>query len=68
MRGLASIFTCLFVRAYVRFVGVTSALQKRHSVESPYIEAVLKEDLYLEVFQGMPRIKEIHLGGDSHVF
>ena len=38
-------------------------------MESPYIEAVLKEwDLYLEVFQGTPRIKEIHLGGGTPTF
>jgi len=40
-----------------------------HSVEEPYILALLEEwALYLEVFEGTPRIKEIHLGGGTPTF
>jgi len=58
-----------FCESLCTFCGCHKRITKRHSVESPYIEAVLKEwDLYLEVFQGTPRIKEIHLGGGTPTF
>ena len=58
-----------FCESLCTFCGCHKRITKRHSMESPYIEAVLKEwDLYLEVFQGTPRIKEIHLGGGTPTF
>ena len=58
-----------FCESLCTFCGCHKRITKRHSVESPYIEAVLKEwDLYLEVFQDTPRIKEIHLGGGTPTF
>lgn len=58
-----------FCESLCTFCGCHKRITKRHSVESPYIEAVLKEwDLYLDVFQGTPRIKEIHLGGGTPTF
>ena len=40
-----------------------------HQVETPYILGLLEEwALYLEVFEGTPRIKEIHLGGGTPTF
>jgi oxygen-independent coproporphyrinogen-3 oxidase len=40
-----------------------------HAVEAPYIAALIKEwNLYLEVLQGKPLIKEIHLGGGTPTF
>ena len=56
------------MRVCVLFVDV-KRITKRHSVESPYIEAVLKEwELYLKVLGGTPRIREIHLGGGTPTF
>jgi oxygen-independent coproporphyrinogen III oxidase len=40
-----------------------------HAVEKPYIESLLKEwQLYLNVFEQKPKIKEIHLGGGTPTF
>ncbi len=51
------------------FCGCNKRITKQHSVESPYIAAVLKEwDLYLELFDEKPIIKELHLGGGTPTF
>ena len=44
-----------FCESLCTFCGCHKRITKRHSVESPYIEAVLKEwDLYLELLGGVP--------------
>ena len=51
------------------FCGCNKRITKNHNVESPYIDAVLKEwQLYAEVFPKKPIIKEIHLGGGTPTF
>lgn len=51
------------------FCACHKRITKRHSVEEPYIETVLKEwNLYLNLFSEAPRIKEIHLGGGTPTF
>jgi oxygen-independent coproporphyrinogen III oxidase len=51
------------------FCGCHKHITKRHSVETPYIESVLQEwKLYVDLLQGTPRIKEIHLGGGTPTF
>ena len=51
------------------FCGCHKRITKQHSVESPYISAVLKEwDLYCALFPEQPIIKEIHLGGGTPTF
>ncbi|MFI0428118.1 oxygen-independent coproporphyrinogen III oxidase [Mariniflexile sp. HMF6888] len=51
------------------FCGCNKRITKQHGVESPYIEAVLKEwQLYLELFDEKPIIKELHLGGGTPTF
>lgn len=51
------------------FCGCHKRITKQHKVEEPYIDSVLKEwDLYLDLFQDKPRIKEIHLGGGTPTF
>lgn len=51
------------------FCGCHKRITKQHSVEVPYIETVLKEwDLYCDLFDEKPRIKEIHLGGGTPTF
>lgn len=58
-----------FCESLCTFCGCHKRITKRHSVESPYIEAVLKEwDLYVELFSEKPRIKELHLGGGTPTF
>lgn len=51
------------------FCGCHKRITKRHDVEEPYVETVLKEwKLYLEMFDEKPRIQEIHLGGGTPTF
>lgn len=51
------------------FCGCHKRITKRHEVEEPYIETVLKEwQLYCDLFAERPRIKEIHLGGGTPTF
>lgn len=51
------------------FCGCNKRITKQHSVEEPYIKALLKEwDLYCNLFDEKPQIKEIHLGGGTPTF
>lgn len=51
------------------FCGCHKRITKRHEVELPYIQSVLKEwDLYLALFPEKPIIKELHLGGGTPTF
>ena len=51
------------------FCGCHKRITKQHSVEQPYIDTVLKEwNLYCNLFDEKPRIKEIHLGGGTPTF
>ncbi len=51
------------------FCGCNKRITKRHDVESPYINAVLKEwRLYLELLEDKPIISELHLGGGTPTF
>ncbi len=51
------------------FCACHKRITKRHSVEDPYITAVLKEwKLYVDLFEDTPIIKEIHLGGGTPTF
>ena len=44
-------------------------ITKRHDVEVPYIDAIIKEwNLYRELLDDKPLIKEIHLGGGTPTF
>ncbi len=59
-----------FCEALCTFCACHKRITKQHSVETPYLESVLKEwDLYLELFNGeKPKIKELHLGGGTPTF
>ncbi len=58
-----------FCESLCTFCGCNKRITKRHGVESPYINAVLKEwNLYLDAFEEKPMIKEIHLGGGTPTF
>lgn len=58
-----------FCESLCTFCGCNKRITKQHSVETPYIEAVLKEwQLYLGLFKEKPVIKEIHLGGGTPTF
>jgi len=58
-----------FCESLCTFCGCNKRITKRHEVESPYINAVLKEwYLYKELFNAKPKIKELHLGGGTPTF
>ncbi|ESU25211.1 coproporphyrinogen III oxidase [Flavobacterium enshiense DK69] len=58
-----------FCESLCTFCGCHKRITKRHEVENPYIEAVLKEwNLYCDMFPERPIIKEIHLGGGTPTF
>jgi len=51
------------------FCGCHKYITKRHEVEQPYINAVLKEwQMYLKLFNEQPIVKELHLGGGTPTF
>ena len=58
-----------FCESLCTFCGCNKRITKRHEVEKPYINALLKEwSLYREIFGSRPKIKEIHLGGGTPTF
>lgn len=58
-----------FCESLCTFCGCHKRITKRHEVEDPYIQAVLKEwDLYCDLFPEKPIIREIHLGGGTPTF
>ena len=58
-----------FCESLCTFCGCHKRVTKRHEVEQPYIQAVLKEwELYCELLEEKPIIKEIHLGGGTPTF
>jgi oxygen-independent coproporphyrinogen III oxidase len=51
------------------YCGCTTRITVNHAVEAPYIASVLKEwRMYRTLFQGAPRIRELHLGGGTPTF
>ncbi|MCH2450700.1 MAG: oxygen-independent coproporphyrinogen III oxidase [Gracilimonas sp.] len=58
-----------FCESLCTFCGCHKKITKRHEVEDPYIETVLKEwKLYTGFLPVTPVIKEIHLGGGTPTF
>ncbi len=58
-----------FCESLCTFCGCHKRITKRHSVEEPYITAILKEwSLYCALFDERPIIKEVHLGGGTPTF
>ena len=58
-----------FCESLCTFCGCNKRITKRHDVEHPYINAVLKEwGLYCDLLEQQPIIKEIHLGGGTPTF
>ncbi|PHR69033.1 MAG: oxygen-independent coproporphyrinogen III oxidase [Lutibacter sp.] len=58
-----------FCESLCTFCACHKRITKRHSVEEPYLETVLKEwKLYCKLFDRKPKIREIHLGGGTPTF
>ncbi|GIM55507.1 oxygen-independent coproporphyrinogen III oxidase [Capnocytophaga cynodegmi] len=58
-----------FCESLCTFCGCHKRITKRHEVEIPYVDAVLKEwKFYLDILGERPLIKEVHLGGGTPTF
>ncbi|TDQ11313.1 oxygen-independent coproporphyrinogen III oxidase [Pedobacter metabolipauper] len=58
-----------FCESLCTYCGCNTRITKNHAVEIPYIQTVLKEwQLYLDLFEDKPVIREIHLGGGTPTF
>lgn len=58
-----------FCESLCTYCGCNTRITINHNVEKKYIAAVLKEwNMYLSLFDGKPKIKEIHLGGGTPTF
>lgn len=58
-----------FCESLCTFCACNKRITKQHSVEQPYIEAVLKEwNMYVSILGENPVIEEIHLGGGTPTF
>lgn len=67
--GLSLYIHLPYCESLCTFCGCHKHITKQHSVEAPYIDAVIKEwKLYNELFNHRIRIKEIHLGGGTPTF
>lgn len=58
-----------FCESLCTFCACHKRITKRHDVENPYIDTVLKEwSMYISLLSGKPVIKELHLGGGTPTF
>lgn len=58
-----------FCESLCTYCGCNTHITTNHSVENPYIVALLKEwEMYREIFEEIPRIREMHLGGGTPTF
>jgi oxygen-independent coproporphyrinogen-3 oxidase len=58
-----------FCESMCTFCGCHKRITKRHSVEIPYIKALIKEwAIYRKLFGRRPVVRELHLGGGTPTF
>jgi len=58
-----------FCESLCTFCACNKRITKQHSVETPYIKALLKElDLYIEWYGFKPLLKDLHFGGGTPTF
>ncbi|MBD1384371.1 oxygen-independent coproporphyrinogen III oxidase [Mucilaginibacter rigui] len=58
-----------FCESLCTYCGCNTRITKNHTVEQPYIKAVLLEwAMYRKVFKATPVIRELHLGGGTPTF
>ncbi len=58
-----------FCESLCAYCGCNTRITKNHGVETPYINAVIKEwEMYCAVLGEKPKIKELHLGGGTPTF
>ncbi|QCK15375.1 oxygen-independent coproporphyrinogen III oxidase [Mangrovivirga cuniculi] len=58
-----------FCESLCTFCGCNKRITKNHSVEMPYLNAMMKEwKMYLDIFGEKPKINALHLGGGTPTF
>jgi len=68
-KGVSLYIHLPFCESLCTFCACHKYITKRHEVETPYIETLLKEwQLYLNQFDEKPLLKELHLGGGTPTF
>ncbi len=69
IEGISLYIHLPFCESLCTFCACHKKITTRHEVEQPYIETVLKEwDLYCDLLEERPKIREIHLGGGTPTF
>ncbi len=69
IEGISLYIHLPFCESLCTFCACHKKITKRHSVEEPYLETVLKEwNLYCDLLGSRPKIKEIHLGGGTPTY
>jgi oxygen-independent coproporphyrinogen-3 oxidase len=67
--GLTLYIHLPFCESFCTYCGCTKRITKNHSVEDPYLEAIFREwTHYLGIFEEVPKIVGIHLGGGTPTF
>jgi len=67
--GLSVYIHLPYCESLCTYCGCNTRITVNHQVEEPYIETVLKEwDIYLDIFNEKPKIRELHLGGGTPTF
>lgn len=68
-KGISLYIHLPYCESLCTYCGCTTRITINHAVEKPYIDTVLKEwKLYLKLFEEVPEITEIHLGGGTPTF
>lgn len=68
-QGISLYIHLPFCESLCTFCACHKRITKKHEMESPYIDAVLKEwHMYLALLRTTPTISEIHLGGGTPTF
>jgi len=68
-QGISLYIHLPYCESLCTYCGCNTKITKNHAVETPYIQAILKEwHMYLRLFGTTPKIKEIHLGGGTPTF
>jgi oxygen-independent coproporphyrinogen-3 oxidase len=67
--GISMYIHIPFCENYCYFCGCNAHRTTDHSLEKPYIDALIKEwQMYLDVFPGKLNVKELHIGGGTPTF
>jgi len=69
VEGISLYIHLPFCESLCTFCACHKKITKRHEVEQPYLKTVLKEwDLYCDLLEERPKIREIHLGGGTPTY